>query len=118
MLENLLFSLNVVLPVFIMITLGFLGVRFKVIDRETMNKLSRVTFNWFLSVKIFLSTYDAPLEELAGLTMAWYCCAAPGGDIRAGVADRAPDRTAAGRAWGRLCTARSGGALRCWAWRW
>ena len=76
MLENLLFSLNVVLPVFIMITLGFLGVRFGVVDRETMNKLSRITFNWFLSVKIFLSTYDAPLEELAGLTMAWYCCVA------------------------------------------
>lgn len=31
MLENLLFSLNVVLPVFIMITLGFLGVRFGVV---------------------------------------------------------------------------------------
>ena len=73
MLENLLFSINVVLPVFIMILLGFLGVRFGVATREMMAKLARITFTWFLSVKIFLDVYEADLASLSNLRMTGFC---------------------------------------------
>lgn len=73
MLSNLLFSVNVVLPIFIMILLGFLGARAKILEKTTMDKMAKITFNWFLSVKIALSTYDADLRNIPGLAMSRYC---------------------------------------------
>lgn len=74
MLDNLLFSVNVVLPVFIMICLGFLGARFGILERGMMDKLAKITFNWFLSVKIALSIYDTDLRNMPGISMMWFCC--------------------------------------------
>ena len=73
MLENLLFSVNVVLPIFIMILLGMLGAKAKILERTMMDRLARITFNWFLAVKIALSTFDAELRNIPGLSMTWYC---------------------------------------------
>lgn len=73
MLANLIFSVNVVLPVFILILLGFLGFRIGILPRETMEKMARITFTWFLSVKIALSTYDADFQSIPGLAMSRFC---------------------------------------------
>ena len=74
MLGNLLFSVQTVLPVFITILLGMLGVRAGFLERDVMAKIAKVTFTWFLSVKIGLSTYDADLRNLGALPMTWFCC--------------------------------------------
>ena len=74
MLDNLLFSVRVVLPVFIMILLGTLGARAKILERDVMDKMARITFTWFLSVKIGLSTYDADLHNMGALSVTVFCC--------------------------------------------
>ncbi len=73
MLDNLLFSVRVVLPVFITIILGTLGARAKILERDVMDKMARITFSWFLSVKIGLSIYDADLRNMSALPMTWFC---------------------------------------------
>ena len=73
MLDNLLFSVRVVLPVFITILLGTLGARAKILERDVMDKMARITFTWFLSVKIGLSTFDADLRNMSALSMTWFC---------------------------------------------
>ena len=73
MLDNLLFSVRVVLPVFITILLGNLGARAKILERDVMDKMARITFTWFLSVKIGLSTFDADLRNMSALSMTWFC---------------------------------------------
>ena len=74
MLDNLLFSVRVVLPVFIMILLGALGARARILERDVMDKMARITFTWFLSVKIGLSTYDADLHNMGALSVTVFCC--------------------------------------------
>ncbi len=74
MLDNFLFSVQVVLPVFITILLGTLGARAGILERDVMDKMAKITFNWFLSVKIALSTYDAELRNMTSMPMTWFCC--------------------------------------------
>ena len=73
MLTNLIFSINVVLPIFIMILLGFLGARVGILPKDVMDKMAKITFNWFLSVKIAESTYATDLRHIPGLRMGWFC---------------------------------------------
>ena len=74
MLDNFIFSVQVVLPVFITILLGTLGARAGILERDVMDKMAKITFTWFLSVKIALSTYDADLRNMTALPMTWFCC--------------------------------------------
>ena len=74
MLDNFIFSVQVVLPVFITILLGTLGARAGILERDVMDKMAKITFTWFLSVKIALSTHDADLRNMTALPMTWFCC--------------------------------------------
>ena len=71
--DNLIFSVNVVLPIFIMILLGFIGRRVGILEKEMMEKLAGLTFRYFLSVKIALSTYKADMRHVPGMRMCVFC---------------------------------------------
>ena len=50
------------------------GARAGILERDVMDKMAKITFNWFLSVKIALSTYDAELRNMTSMPMTWFCC--------------------------------------------
>ncbi len=46
-----------------------------VIDRATMVRLSRITFNYFLSVKIFLNIATVDFSRFSDMAVPLYCSA-------------------------------------------
>ena len=75
MTENFLFSLNIVAPSFVMIFLGWLAVRLHQIERATMERISRLSFRYFLSVKIFLEIAREDFRAFSNLSAPLYCLA-------------------------------------------
>ena len=76
MLDNILFSLNVVLPSFIMIFIGWLAREKGVIEKGMMDKVGRLTFTYCLSSRIFLDIQGADFRQMKDLALSGYCLAA------------------------------------------
>ncbi len=76
MLDNILFSLNVVLPSFIMIFIGWFARKKGVIEKEMMDKVGKLTFTYCLSSRIFLDIYGADFSRMKDLSLTAYCFAA------------------------------------------
>ena len=76
MLDNILFSLNVVLPSFIMIFIGWLAREKGVIEKGMMDKVGRLTFTYCLSSCIFLDIQGADFRQMKELALSGYCLAA------------------------------------------
>lgn len=55
--------LNAVLPIFIMMALGFLARRLGAIKREDVPKLNRLVFRWFMPVMLFYNIYTSELSR-------------------------------------------------------
>lgn len=55
--------LNAVLPIFIMMVLGFLARRLGAIKREDVPKLNRLVFRWFMPVMLFYNIYTSELSR-------------------------------------------------------
>lgn len=60
--ENLIISLNVVLPLFFSIALGYILKRFGMYDGATLKTLNKLVFKVFLPVYLFYSIYSADLS--------------------------------------------------------
>ena len=60
--ENLIISLNVVLPLFFCIVLGDFLRRIRMYDGETLNKLNKLCFKVFLPIYLFNSVYSTDLS--------------------------------------------------------
>ncbi|MBQ4536964.1 MAG: AEC family transporter [Lachnospiraceae bacterium] len=60
--ENLIISLNVVLPLFFCIVLGNFLRRIGMYDGETLNKLNKLCFKVFLPIYLFNSVYSTDLS--------------------------------------------------------
>jgi predicted permease len=56
--DNLLFSFNVIFPLFVLLFVGNLSVRFNWIDKETLNKLNKFIFRVPLPILLFLGIYN------------------------------------------------------------
>ncbi len=63
--ENLIISLNVVLPLFVQVILGMILRRMKLIDGATDKKLNTLVFKVFLPMMLFWNIYSADLGEAA-----------------------------------------------------
>ena len=81
--DNLILSINVVLPLFIQIILGNVLGRLNLIDADTNKKLNKLVFRCFLPLLLFRNIYRVDLSQvfnarLIALTMATlitYCAA-------------------------------------------
>ena len=62
--ESLLLSLRVVGPLFLMMAIGYVLRLLHMLDRETVSKMSAVTFRVFLSTQIFSNIYSCGLAEV------------------------------------------------------
>ena len=56
--ENFLLALNVVLPIFLTMTLGFLLKKVKMVDENSLNTMNKLVFRVFMSTLLFLNVYN------------------------------------------------------------
>ena len=56
--ENFLLALNVVLPIFFIMTLGFLLKKIKMVDEHSLNIMNKLVFRVFMSTLLFLNVYN------------------------------------------------------------
>ena len=56
--ENFLLALNVVLPIFFTMALGFLLKRLKMVDERSLNTMNKLVFRVFMSTLLFLNVYN------------------------------------------------------------
>ena len=65
--ENFLLALNVVLPIFFIMTLGFLLKKIKMVDEYSLNIMNKLVFRVFMSTLLFLNVYN--IGDLSALSM-------------------------------------------------
>ena len=65
--ENFLLALNVVLPIFFIMTLGFLLKKIKMVDKHSLNIMNKLVFRVFMSTLLFLNVYN--IGDLSVLSM-------------------------------------------------
>ena len=56
--ENFLLALNVVLPIFLTMALGFLLKKVKMVDENSLNTMNKLVFRVFMSTLLFLNVYN------------------------------------------------------------
>ena len=56
--ENFLLALNVVLPIFFIMTLGFFLKKIKMVDEKSLNIMNRLVFRVFMTTLLFLNVYN------------------------------------------------------------
>ena len=64
---NFLLALNVVLPIFFIMTLGFLLKKIKMVDKHSLNIMNKLVFRVFMSTLLFLNVYN--IGDLSVLSM-------------------------------------------------
>ncbi|WRS27095.1 AEC family transporter [Oscillospiraceae bacterium MB08-C2-2] len=62
--ENFLLSVRVVLPLFLLMMLGYFLRKWKFWDVHTMEQLNKITFKIFLPALLFMNIYDSDLDDL------------------------------------------------------
>lgn len=67
--ENIILSLNVVLPLFITITLGYFIRRINLFDDHTLKVMNKVTFKTFLPLLLFFNVYKTNLDGVFNLKL-------------------------------------------------
>jgi predicted permease len=73
MLENLIFSANVVLPTFLMIMIGRLLVIFHYADDVFIEKLNKIVFRFCLSALLFRNIYTADFSSAWDKDLVLFC---------------------------------------------
>lgn len=69
MIENLLFSFNVVAPVFILIIVGYLSKRLNFINENFVSVTSKFAFNISLPVLIFMQVFSLNLKQVINFNL-------------------------------------------------
>lgn len=62
--ENIILSINVVLPLFLTISLGYLSKQINLIDGHTLKVMNKITFKIFLPVLLFYNIYKTDLSNI------------------------------------------------------
>jgi len=71
-LENVILSLNVVVPLFIMIALGYLAKHFKFYDEKGLQAMNKLIYKIFLPVTIFNNITNVDLSQGVNVSMMAY----------------------------------------------
>ncbi|MGI6167351.1 MAG: AEC family transporter [Eubacteriales bacterium] len=74
--DNFLYSINVILPVFILVALGYILKRLNFFSEGYLTTADKLVFNLFLPSLMFLGTAESRLEESAGhMPLILFVCA-------------------------------------------
>lgn len=63
MAQNLLLSFNIVVPIFLLLSIGYILKRLKMLDRHTQDVMNNISFKAFFSVLLFNSIYKTDLKS-------------------------------------------------------
>ncbi|MDO4501278.1 MAG: AEC family transporter [Erysipelotrichaceae bacterium] len=74
MLDNLIFSANVILPIFFLIVIGYFLTQLKVWDEHFLKVANNVAFKCFLPVLLFYNVATANIFEVFDLKLIAYSC--------------------------------------------
>lgn len=74
MLENLIFSANVILPIFFLIVIGYMLTKLKVWDEHFLKVANNVAFKAFLPVLLFYNVATANIFEVFDGKLIAYAC--------------------------------------------
>lgn len=74
MLENLIFSANVIMPIFLLIVLGYFLTQLKVWNAEFLKVANNVCFKCFLPVLLFYNVANANIFEVFDGKLILYAC--------------------------------------------
>ncbi len=69
MLESFMVAFNAVMPLMILLGIGFAAVKLKLTDREFMNKLNALNFKLFFPFMMFNNVYSAKPENMPSLKL-------------------------------------------------
>ena len=67
--ENLILSLNVVLPLFLTMSLGYFIKYLNMFDNNTLDRMSNITFKIFLPMLLFYNIYKTDLHGVFNLNL-------------------------------------------------
>ena len=67
--ENLILSLNVVLPLFITMSLGYFLKSLNMFDNNTLDTMNNITFKSFLPMLLFYNIYKTDLQGVFNLQL-------------------------------------------------
>ena len=67
--ENLILSLNVVLPLFITMSLGYFLKSLNMFDNITLDTMNNITFKSFLPMLLFYNIYKTDLQGVFNLKL-------------------------------------------------
>ncbi|MBE6614450.1 MAG: AEC family transporter [Ruminococcaceae bacterium] len=73
MLSNLTYSINAVVPIFILVILGYLLKQFRFITEEFCEVSERVVFKIALPVMLFLEVAKSSLDVIGDMRLIWFC---------------------------------------------
>lgn len=72
MLNDFIFSINCVLPVFIIILFGYFLKKQNFLDKETINKLNSLSFNFAIPFLLFRDIYNSTINNIIDLKFLSY----------------------------------------------
>ena len=70
--NDLIFALNAVLPIILMIIVGYLLKRIKLLEEENAKKLNTLVFRVFLPIMLFLNVYKIQNFSEIDFTFVFY----------------------------------------------
>lgn len=74
--ENFLFALHIVAPIFLMLLIGFLARRTKLVDDSTVKHVNKLIFRIFLPMLVFYNIYHTDLSQSFQSGIVYFCVAA------------------------------------------
>ena len=73
MLENLIFSLNATIPIFLMMVVGYFLKKIKLLDEHTTNKINSIVFRVFLPALLFLDLAKQDFVSMWDSSFVMFC---------------------------------------------
>ena len=73
MLENIIFSLNATMPVFLMMVVGYVLKKIKFLDENANNVINRIVFRIFLPALLFMDMEKSDLKTIWDGKMVLFC---------------------------------------------
>lgn len=73
MLDNLIFSLNATMPIFLMMVLGYILKRIKWLDENTTNTLNKLVFRVFLPALLFMDLAKQDFKGIWDTSFVMFC---------------------------------------------
>jgi len=73
--ESLELSFNAIVPIFILMLIGYILKKTKVADKKTFDAINKLVFKVFLSVLVFYNIYKTDIASVLNIKLIWFSVA-------------------------------------------